>query len=108
MEYKYLQDELNEARTALSIKKNALQKANHKIDGLKDEISIIKREFGELKRESSVLFDDFSSLLSASNELLKYLDPLELEEAKKIIEDNGFDLKVKYEITVRSNNGIRH
>ena len=68
---------------------------------MKSDISDIKHELDKLKRESAEMFDDFSSLLSASNELLQYLDPLELEEAKRMFEDRGFDVKVKYEITVR-------
>ena len=99
---KAVKDELDVAKTALAIKKQTNEKLNRKIDGLKADNSHINYELNKLKQESVKLFEDLSSLLSASSELFQYLDPLEVEEAKKLFENAGFDVKDKYEITVRT------
>lgn len=99
---KAVKDELEDAKTALSIKKRVNEELNLKIDGLKANNSHINHELNKLKRESVQLFEDLSSLLSASSELFQYLDPLEAEEAEKLFENAGFDVKVKYEITMRT------
>lgn len=99
---KAVKDELDIVKTALAAKKAANLSLNRKIHNLEADNNHINHELNELKQESIKLFEDLSSLLSASSELFQYLDPLEVEEAKKLFENAGFDVKDKYEITVRT------
>ena len=96
MEDKYLQDELNEARTALSIKKNALQRANQKIDELKDDIAVLKKEKHDLEFE----LDKMKLLAYAIEEFYPSL-PFEGRECfGEILKKVGYGVSVKETFTV--------